>query len=238
MRPRSLLPVFMALILGVALSGCSTARKPEPTDDSGRDAALREAQEKYWQDFVAHEKAAEEEAEKQGATMDVAKELLAWASFYKDTLYTTVDFSKLKIPERPRGSKTLVVVAKGVTADFLIAKFRARSGVWCYPEKFNLLESVRNTDETYAVWLKFPRIANAFYVWSDRRGVVTNEGEATLTELLLHTLKLFRGGEMLFPTEAVVCRGSRSLMGDVPCVRWQEGWNYEFQVFMYGSMHP
>jgi hypothetical protein len=237
MKLRSLLPVFLALFFGAALFGCSTARKSVDSDDAA-ESARREAREKRWQDFVAREKAAEEEAEKQGAAMDVAKELLAWASFYKDTLYTTVDFSKLKIPERPRGSKTLVVVAKGVTADFLIAKFRARSGVWCYPEKFNLLESVRSTDETYAVWLKFPRISNSLVVYLDRRGAVTNEGGATLAELLLHTLKLFHDGHMLFPTEVILCEGSRSLMGDVPCIRWQEGWNYEFQIFMYGAMHP
>jgi len=151
-----------------------------------------------------------------------------WQQFYQDIFGIETDFSNLEIPERQEGFDRLIVVAQGITPQWLYDKCKELFSCWNWTDKDldKVTESERNAkDAAYAVWFR-----NRVEADEELKNLSYNDLKEqeipgiTLEERFIYELKYFKEtGEHLDVRNVTLCSGSRYSVGRVPHVGWHDG---------------
>lgn len=148
-----------------------------------------------------------------------------WQDFYYDVFGIKADFSNLVIPEKRKGFDRLIVVAQGVTPQYLYDKCDGLFKVWKWTDKN--LDEIVVSDRTakngaYAIWVRDRVEAD-----EELRNLSANQLKKqgmpgiTLEERLIYELKYFKEtGKHLDIKNWTLCLGSRYSDGFVPSAFW------------------
>lgn len=158
-----------------------------------------------------------------GTTADV-KVVADWQKFYKEHFELDVDFSKVGIPQRPKGNYRLLFIAKGMTMNTAFAKCKKLFATWQYADDLDatITQNIRTASENYAVWvLDEVEPEKAYRGKSTRQADPDMKLGITVLERIIFELKYFsETGKHLDIKGVTFCSGSRYAGGGVPCAYW------------------
>jgi len=165
-------------------------------------------------------------------TKDYSTLISEWQDFYQG-LGIKVDFSNLQIPGKQQGFNRLIIVAEGMTPQFLYDKCKGLflCGRWTDKSLDEVVTSDRTAkNNSYAVWVR-----NRVEADEELKNLSANDLKKksipgiTLEERLIYELKYFQEtGEHLDIDHSTLCSGSRcsvtlSPAAAVPNVGWGDG---------------
>jgi|WetSurMetagenome_2_1015567.scaffolds.fasta_scaffold406244_1 hypothetical protein len=163
----------------------------------------------------------------------------SWRSFYKKVFGEVLDFSNVRVPERPGKDWWLIIVAKGMTPERLFQKCRDQFGVWKWTDKN--LDEIVTSDRTadnghHAIWVRARVEADEEFKNLSANDLKTqNHNGITLEErLALELLYFWKTRKHLDNQSVTLCSGSRYSDGDVPRVDWYD--DGEMGVGWYGPV--
>lgn len=168
-----------------------------------------------------------------GTTAD-ARVVADWQRFYKEHFSFDVDFSKVGIPQRPKGNYRLLFIAKGMTMNTAFTRCKKLFATWQYADDLDaaITQNARTASENYAVWVLDEVEPDKQY-----RGKSTRQADPdmklgiTVLERIIFEIKYFsETGKHLDIKGVTFCSGSRYAGGDVPCADWCGG---RFRVRWY-----
>jgi len=214
--------LFLSLVVGLLLSGCSGKKSPLESSEEPLEPSLTPAE------------------------IVQAKMVTDWQNLYYETFGVTVDFSNLSIPAKRKGFERLIIVAQGMTVQRIFEK--CQEFFPCEPGNSDTtwvdrIISDRNSQNSpYAIWLR-DRVEADKELKDLSVNQLKEKGIAgiTLEERLLFELKYFKEtGKHLDIQGGTLCSGSSSNDNMVPCVFWydgklQVGWEPYFTVSDYLS---
>jgi hypothetical protein len=167
-------------------------------------------------------------------TMAEAMVVADWRKFYKDHFGLDVDFSKIGIPQRPKGNYRLLFIAKGMTMNITFTGCKKLFYTWQYVDDLDkaITRNARTASENYAVWvLDEVRPDKAYRGKSTKQADPDMEFGITLLERLLFEIKYFsETGKHLDTKGVTFCSGSRDSGSGVPGADWSAD---EFRVCWY-----
>ncbi|MDP3999658.1 MAG: hypothetical protein Q8P76_03655 [bacterium] len=148
--------------------------------------------------------------------------LRAWQTLYRQEFGIELDISKIQPPKRVPGIDWLIVVAKGLTLNQIVQVLRKHMSVWTCTNNLNSITSVRNTGETYAIWVRDRQEADEELKNKSANDLAKEQiNGIALEERLLLELKYFlETNKHLDEKNWTLCAGSRYPDGSVPCVDW------------------
>ena len=173
------------------------------------------------------------------ATPTLQEMLADWTNFYKEVFGLDLDFSGVAIPERKPGFDRLMVIAKGMTPQYLFDKCKELFPSWKYTDSDlnKIIKSDRTSqDSHYAIWVR-DRVETD----EENRNLSADDlkergtAEITFEERALYELKFFKEtGDHLDKANWTLCAGSRYRSGNVPYAYWDG----EFGVYwLYSHGH-
>ena len=157
---------------------------------------------------------------------DVSEILFLWHSFYLRFFTLDLDFSSLRIPEKPtKGKWRLIVVAKGFTPNQVYDICAKHFPCWRYIDNLdaNVTRNDREPKETYAIWVRNRQEADEELknLSADQLKEQKIPG-ITLLERLLYELKYWDETQKHLDVQNwTLCAGSRYSVGSVPSVSWR-----------------
>jgi len=148
-----------------------------------------------------------------------------WEAFYHDVFGWNFNLSEITIPEKKSGFDRLLIVAPGITSQFLFNRCSELFPTRKYTDKS--LDEVIISDRSvkngaYAIWLRDRGEAD-----EEMKNICANQIKSqnivaiTLEERLLMELKFYKEtGKHLDVSNITLCAGSRNDDGHVPSVYW------------------
>jgi hypothetical protein len=167
---------------------------------------------------------------KSGAAERVAEVLAKgyWEDFYEEIFKMKLDFSGLWFPKYPGPGWRLLIIARGLTPEFIFQKMMCFFEIWKNTNRS--LDYVVDENErypqngTYAIWVRDNQKADEIHKNKSAYQIHSIKlATETLTERLIHEFKYFcETGEHLDVGCETLCSGSRCDNGDIPSVWWGE----------------
>ena len=161
-----------------------------------------------------------------GITAD-SRVVAEWQKFYKEHFGLDVDFSKIAIPQRPKGNWRLLLIAKGMTMNTAFGRCKKLFATWQYSDDLDakITQNARTSKEDYAVW-----VLDEVEPEKEYRGKSTRQADPdmkigiTVLERIIFELKYFsETGKHLDIKGATFCSGSRDSDGHVSYAGWYGG---------------
>ncbi|KKU77339.1 MAG: hypothetical protein UY12_C0039G0001 [Parcubacteria group bacterium GW2011_GWA2_47_8b] len=158
---------------------------------------------------------------KKPTSTDVHSQLISWQNLYLEH-GIKVDVTNLKIPASQPGFTRLILVPEGMTPNKAVALLKKKMKVWQYADNLDTITSVRDTEKTYAIWVRDRQEADEELKSLSADDLKEDSVSClTLTERLLYELKFFTETQKhLDKTNYTLCASSRDPNGYVPCVGW------------------
>ncbi len=162
--------------------------------------------------------------------------------FYREELGMEVDFSGVRVPDEPGGFDRVLIVAKGLTIERVIAACRRHFAVSTYRDNLSDAD-MKSNERTPAEGHYAIRVRNREEADEELKNLSAEDVLArslkteTLLERLLHELKYFREtGKHLDADNWTLCSGSRISYGCVPRVGWNR-WDRGLCVYWANRSH-
>jgi hypothetical protein len=168
---------------------------------------------------------AEKKSEKASPDNPHGREIAMWQNFYKKVFEETVDFSNVHIPEKPEGRRWLIILAKGMTPEWLFLKCQEKFGMWKWTDRN--LDEIITSDRTakdghYAIWVRANVEADPEFknLSANKLKEINHQGITLEERLVLELFYFWRTKKHLDIQNWTLCAGSRCSDGGVPDVDW------------------
>ena len=157
----------------------------------------------------------------------VSELLTDWQTFYHEIFNLTCDFSGIRIPEHRPGFERLIVVAQGMTPEWLFQKCKEHFPARKYTDRSldEVITSERTAQNgTYAIWIRGrveadEELKNLSANNLKTKGIITQ----TIEERLVDEIKYFRDtSKHMDVNNITLCACSRYSDGSVPGVDWSD----------------
>ena len=165
-----------------------------------------------------------------GATGTIDKKVVEWCRFYREIFGLDLDPSEIRLPEERKGFGWIVLVAKGLTYNYVFEKcethFNGEAWRYCADLDKAVTMNDRESTETYAIRVR-DRIEADEEHKNKSANMVTKEGVKGMTGLERMLLELWyhwkTRGDHLDRKTSTICSGSRYADCNVPSARWFGG---------------
>ncbi|TSD01927.1 MAG: Uncharacterized protein Athens071425_242 [Parcubacteria group bacterium Athens0714_25] len=156
------------------------------------------------------------------------REIAMWQNFYKKVFGENVDFSNVRIPEKPEGRWWLIILAKGMTPERLFLKCQEKFGMCKWTDRN--LDEIIISDRTakdwhYAIWVRANVEADPEFknLSANKLKEINHQGITLEERLVLGLFYFWRTNKHLDIQNWTLCAGSRVSDRSVPYVYCYDG---------------
>jgi hypothetical protein len=142
--------------------------------------------------------------------IDSVNSVQVWNNLYKKQFSVNVNFSGVKIPDKPEGNWRIIYIAKGLTVQQVYDSWNFNKEI-SYINDLSLFQNKRNSDKDYAVWIRDEVYPDPEKIHKPIKEVDPEMATGiTLLEMMLFQTKYFsETGKYLGEMNATLCSGSR-----------------------------
>jgi hypothetical protein len=161
---------------------------------------------------------------------DYQKERKDWEKFYQNHWNEQVDFTKVRISEKPKGDYRLLIIKQDLTLEAVFQKCKELFNAWKFTDKpldDVVTQNSRTPNTHYAIWVR-----NGVEPDPEYLGKSTKDADPdmkigiTLLERLILEIKHYEETKQHLDIKRVtLCTGSRYADGYVPCVYWSSDYS-------------
>jgi hypothetical protein len=161
---------------------------------------------------------------------DYQKERKDWEKFYQNHWNEQVDFTKVRISEKPKGDYRLLIIKQDLTLEAVFQKCKELFNAWKFTDKpldDVVTQNSRTPTTHYAIWVRNTIEQDPEYLGKSIKDADPDmKIGITLLERLILELKHYQETKQHLDIKGITfCTGSRDAGGGVPCVYWLGGYS-------------